>query len=180
MHSHIQTIASGLVAILATGALGKEPSAEITELSQQNSGSGSPTLVSPQLAAECLMSMPFESDKAVAFIDEFAKYLEFQSDLELLAKPPASYLSSRVNLRAGIQGIRSAVTESFYSSQYEFDADILDLLNLANDGHLGVKLCSLEAFTFEAPHSVLASISTDGVTPPKLYLLRRSLSYSFS
>jgi hypothetical protein len=174
------TIANGLVAVLATTSLGKEPCAQISELSKQNPGGGSPTSVPSQLAAECLMSMPFESEKAVDFIDKFAKYLEFQSDLELLARPPASYLSNQVDLRAGIQGIRSAAAQSFYSSQYEFDADILDLLNSANDGHLGATLCSFSAFTFEAPHLVLASISTDGVTPPQLYLLGRSLSCLFS
>lgn len=173
MHSNFQTIASGLVAILATGALGKEPCAKVSELSRQTDAQ-----VPPQLAAECLMSMPFESDKAVAFIDEYAKYLEFQSDLEILAKPPATYLSGRVDLRAGLQGIRSAAAQGSYSSQYEFDANILDLINSANDGHLSVTLCSLQAFTFEAPGLTLSSLSTDGVTPPHLYLTGRSKHHS--
>ncbi|CRG88453.1 hypothetical protein PISL3812_05483 [Talaromyces islandicus] len=170
MHSNLQTIASGLVAILTTGALGdssKDPCAKISELSKQT---GSGAEVSPQLAAECLISMPFESNKAVAFVDEYAKYLEFQSDLEILAKPPASYLSNRVDLRAGLQGIRSAAAQGSYSSQYEFDSDISDLINSANDGHLSATLCSLQAFTFEAPGLILTSLSTDGVTPPQLYL----------
>lgn len=36
------------------------------------------------LAQKCLMSMPFESARALAFLDEARKYLQFQSTVDIL------------------------------------------------------------------------------------------------
>jgi hypothetical protein len=38
-----------------------------------------------KLAVECLRSMPFVSELAVAFIQEYRKYLEFHSTTEMLS-----------------------------------------------------------------------------------------------
>jgi hypothetical protein len=42
------------------------------------------TIVPAQTAYECLQSMPFRSDLAVKFIDEYTKYVQWQSTLEIL------------------------------------------------------------------------------------------------
>jgi hypothetical protein len=36
------------------------------------------------LAQQCLMSMPFESSRAVTFLNQVRKYLEFHSTLDIL------------------------------------------------------------------------------------------------
>ncbi|KAH8689655.1 hypothetical protein BGW36DRAFT_273811, partial [Talaromyces proteolyticus] len=130
------------------------------------------------LAAECLATMPFETDKAVAFIDEYSKYLEFQSDLEILAKPPPGYLSNAVDLRSGLQAIRTAAARGDYSNQFQFDSDISDLINSANDGHLNFQLCSMSIFQFAAHDLLVVSISPDGVATPQLYTIEDARSYA--
>jgi hypothetical protein len=90
MHSNIHRLASGLLAVLATGTLAAalsaptEPCAYISTLYAQVDHS-LPLNIPGQLAQDCLSSMPFESDKAVKWIDEYTKYIQFQSDIELLA-----------------------------------------------------------------------------------------------
>ncbi|KAH8694281.1 hypothetical protein BGW36DRAFT_430295 [Talaromyces proteolyticus] len=171
MHSNFQAIASGLVVILATGVLGasEDPCTEISNSYARESSSQKRVHVPAQLAVDCLTSMPFDSEKGVSFIDEYSKYLEFQSDLELLANPPPSSLSNRVDLRAGLQSIRSYASRGLYSNQFHFDSDLMDLINSANDGHLLITPCSSTAFTFMASDLVLVSISVDGVSSPQVY-----------
>lgn len=43
------------------------------------------------IAYECVRSMPFKSDLGVAFVDEYAKYIQWQSTVENLKsalRPP--------------------------------------------------------------------------------------------
>ncbi|KAE8364651.1 hypothetical protein BDV27DRAFT_145154 [Aspergillus caelatus] len=105
------------------------------------------------LAYDCLRSMPFRSDLAVKFVDDYAKYLQFHSTASMLKDPPSSYISTGVDLWGG---------------QYDFDSDLKYLTSRANDGHLHVGLCSLEIMHFE--HGVpLVSISPDGIQLPRIY-----------
>jgi hypothetical protein len=46
---------------------------------------------SSQLGLACLESLPFKSDLAVSFVDELTKYLQWQSDIEILRS--MSYIS---------------------------------------------------------------------------------------
>jgi hypothetical protein len=116
------------------------------------------------------MSMPFDTDAAVTWIDEYTKYLQFQSDLEILEDSPATYPSTNVDLLGGLQSIRTKATGGKYQSQYQFDEAIQNLITSANDGHLWVDTCSTSAFTFFTDVGGIVSISADGSSPPSLYV----------
>jgi hypothetical protein len=112
--------------------------------------------------------MPFDADLAVRFLDEYAKYLQFHATIDDLREPPKSYISTTVDVLKGVERIRGKANESLYSSQYEFDSDLHYLVSRANDGHLGLELCSLSIMHFE--HGVpLVSISRDGLELPQIY-----------
>ncbi|PIG90228.1 peptidase S41 family protein [Aspergillus arachidicola] len=120
------------------------------------------------LAYDCLRSMPFRSDLAVRFVDDYAKYLQFHATASMLKDPPSGYISTGVDLWGGLQRIRQKASDNVYSSQYDFDSDLKYLTSRANDGHLSVGLCSLEIMHFE--HDMpLVSISPDGVQLPRIY-----------
>ncbi|GAE00131.1 peptidase S41 family protein [Paecilomyces variotii No. 5] len=162
------------IAILATdvvlAATTTEPCALIKNIVSKYANQSDPVTVPAASALNCLQSMPFNTQRAVSFVDEYLKYLEFQSDLEMLARPPMSYMSHAVDLRLGLQGIRARASQNLYSSQFDFDSDIYNLIRSANDGHLYAGLCSLSTFTFGAVGLDPVSLSKDGLTPPQLYV----------
>ncbi|GAB1317655.1 Peptidase S41 family protein ustP [Madurella fahalii] len=124
--------------------------------------------ISGQVAYDCLRSMPFYPELAVKFLDEYAKYLQFHATIDAIKEPPSSYISTSVDLLQGIERIRGKATENLYPSQYHFDYDLRYLVSRANDGHLGLELCSLSIMHFE--HGVpLVSLSRDGLELPKIY-----------
>jgi hypothetical protein len=62
-----------------------------------------------------------------------------------------------------------------YNSQLEFDTEVLQLTQAANDGHLSLSLCSLGIFQFNT-QIPLVSLSSDGIQIPQLYTLRKYFS----
>lgn len=84
--------------------------------------------------------------------------------------PPIGSLSSSVDLLGGMSTIRQRAASNLYKSQYAFDQDINNLLNSANDGHLALIPCSF-AIDFVNTDAALVSLSTDGVSLPKLHTL---------
>ncbi|KAL7925941.1 hypothetical protein ACQKWADRAFT_281339 [Trichoderma austrokoningii] len=142
-----------VTATKATTAL--EPCAQIAKLTAAGT-----TSFSSQLGLACLESMPFKSDLAVSFVDEFTKYLQWQSDIEIL----------RIDLLGGMSTIRQRAASNLYKSQYDFDQDINNLLNAAHDGHMALIPCSF-AIDFSNTDAALVSLSTDGVSLPRLYTL---------
>lgn len=133
------------------------------------------------------MSMPFDSKRAVQFIDEYLKYLQFQSTLDSLQRkafdclhlhvkpsltplpdPPPGYITPSIDLLKGFSKIRNKAETSVYKSQYEFDNDIKTLIHRANEGHLELHLCSHQVFRFHRSPP-LVSVSSDGVELPKIF-----------
>ncbi|KAL7949292.1 hypothetical protein V8C42DRAFT_310490 [Trichoderma barbatum] len=139
-----------------------EPCAQIASLVKKNT-----FRFSSQLGLACLESLPFKSDLAVTFVDEFTKYLEWQSTTEILRNPPKGALSATVDLFGGIHNIRDRAAANLYKSQYDFDLDLNHLLGFANDGHLNLQPCSF-VILFINPVS-LVSLSSDGVSIPRIY-----------
>lgn len=113
--------------------------------------------------------MPFEPQRAVAFVDEYRRWLEFQSTIEILKSPPDGYPMPPTDLLGGLDDIQAKAAASVYDSHYDFDVDVRELLTTAYDGHLSLGLCSTDIFQFrnDAP---LVSISPNGTTIPKVYL----------
>lgn len=168
MYSGLQKRA-GVLALLASGAFSATSTEPCAQISNSYAANQDPN-ISADLALECLMSMPFDTDAAATWIDEYTKYLQFQSDLEILEDSPATYPSTNVDLLGGLQSIRTKATGGKYTSQYQFDEAIQDLINSANDGHLWVETCSTSAFAFYTDVGGIASFSTDGSSPPSLYV----------
>ncbi|KAH7629525.1 hypothetical protein B0T09DRAFT_287981 [Sordaria sp. MPI-SDFR-AT-0083] len=134
----------------------------------KNGGHGDFTNIPGQTAYGCLMSMPFDSERAVQFLDEYLKYLQFQSTLDSLKHPTPGYITPSIDLLKGFSKIRKKAETSIYKSQYEFDNDVKTLIHRANEGHLEIHLCSHQVFRFHRSPP-LVSLSSDGLELPEIY-----------
>ncbi|CAG8932810.1 unnamed protein product [Penicillium salamii] len=118
--------------------------------------------------------MPLDEGRAVSFVEEYRKYLQFQSTLEILPNPPEGYLMPPTDLLGGLDEIQVKAAIGFYSNQYDFDTAISDLVNSAYDGHLAIQLCSLQVFVGEIDMP-LVSISSNGTALPQVYAYNDAL-----
>jgi hypothetical protein len=76
-----------------------------------------------------------------------------------------------VDLLQGLSDIEQKAQDNEYESQTEFDTSLRNLLNSANDGHLGIQgLCSDSIFTFKLAVS-LVSIANSSTSDPEIYEL---------
>ncbi|KAJ5772405.1 Interphotoreceptor retinol-binding [Penicillium odoratum] len=147
-----------------------EPCAQITNLVSSSNQDQTTTSVSHELAFQCLMSMPFDSDRAVVFLNQVRKMLEFQSTVDILKNPPSGYDMPSTDLLGGIDSILEKVDNGEYSSQFEMDLDVSSLISSAHDGHLAFQLCSQSIFSFQIDLPLI-SISSDGLSLPEVFTL---------
>jgi hypothetical protein len=125
-----------------------------------------------EYAQACLTSIPFYQDLAAQWLAELRKYVEWQSTLDILRQPPATYQSPPVDIQQGLDDISAKINASQYQSQYDFETEVTMLIRSANDGHFSVKPCTLGIFDFSLDLSfALVSISSDGIKAPKIYAL---------
>ncbi|KAI0452953.1 hypothetical protein F5B21DRAFT_318196 [Xylaria acuta] len=117
-------------------------------------------------ALNCLLSLPFDANRAGTFLTEIRKYIQFQSTLEVLKSPPDTYISPAVDILGGLDKISNTT----YTNQYEFDLDIENLIRSANDGHFFITPCSLAPFAFQRQEIGLVSVSGDGRRTPEIYV----------
>jgi len=145
-------------------------------------------LISGELVYRCLQSIPIRVPEAVSFIDEYRKFLPFQSTLDnlkgmakpllfsfaltdqSLLDPPSDYAGPRVDLMGGLDKIQKKAKQNKYSSQFEFDLALLELISSAHDDHLQIEPCSPTIFSF-THGGPLVSISQDGLKLPEVYTL---------
>lgn len=139
------------------------------EASRANLLLASAVKISAELARECIKSMPFESKRAVSFVDQIRKWMQFQSTIEILEKPPADYPMPSTDLLGGLDDIQEKAASSKYTSHSEFEDDIQDLFASAFDGHLRIGLCTRNTF-FYKNGPPLVSISSNGTALPEIYL----------
>ncbi len=98
---------------------------------------------------ECLKSVPLIEEDALNLLASFPPYLMFQSTLDYLVDPPEGYRFPGVDLLRGIDDIAEKVRGKAYTSEYDFQIDIYDLIQRAHDGHLGfVGDCLLNGLSF--------------------------------
>lgn len=76
------------------------------------------------------------------------------------------------DLLGGIDTILGKVNNNVYSSQFEMDLEVSNLIKSAYDGHLNFQLCSPSIFGYEIDMP-LVSISSDGLSVPEIYTLSR-------
>lgn len=130
----------------------------------------SPLFVPGELGLECLKAMPFEPKRAVSFVKEYRKYMQFQSTVDILKNPPADYPMPPTDLLGGLDEIEQKAGAGMYESQYEFDRELQSLVYSAFDGHLSVQLCSYSVFGGFVNKASLVSISSNGTTLPEVYV----------
>jgi hypothetical protein len=77
-----------------------------------------------------------------------------------------------VDLLGGIDTILDKVKGDGYSSQFEMDLKISNLIKSAHDSHLVFQLCSQSIFNYviDLP---LVSVSSDGLSLPEIYTLSK-------
>ncbi|RFU29719.1 hypothetical protein B7463_g6596, partial [Scytalidium lignicola] len=170
--SHISSAVLALAAAAVGARAATEPCAEIAKLAANDTH-----IFSSEIGLACLESMPFKSDLAVKFVDEYTKYAQWQSTIEILRNPPAGYLSPATDIQGGLATIRSRAAAKQYKSQYDFDIDLYNLINTANDGHFALFPCSPTTINFGLQTS-LVSVSSDGVAIPELYTLEDGVALS--
>ena len=110
----------------------------------------------------------------MAQIKWLKSYIELQSTLAYLKNPPSDYPFPPVDILGGLDDISSKASNRQYSTEYEFERDIYNLIVRANDGHLAYGAALISSFSF-TPNIPLVSVSLDGVQLPKVYFLCRHL-----
>lgn len=134
--------------------------------------------------------MPFDSGRAVTFLSQLRKTLEFQSTVDILKSksthnlikleltclqdPPSGYMMPPTDLLGGVDSVINKVQNKTYSSQFEMDLDLSLLIQSAYDGHLTLDLCSQTVFQYQIDLP-LVSVSTDGLALPQVYTLSKVL-----
>ncbi|KIW19698.1 hypothetical protein PV08_00272 [Exophiala spinifera] len=125
------------------------------------------------LAYECLKSIPNVQDPALRLINSLRTYLEFQSTIEYLQKPPSGFLFPPVDLHEELDKIEGNVLRGQYESEYDMQVDITSLLISTHDGHLSWQGDLLGVFQFlrgAVGNLGLVSVSSDGIETPQVYL----------
>ncbi|CAI7617654.1 unnamed protein product [Penicillium bialowiezense] len=159
-----------LAAVVPTDANDAEPCAQVSQLVADANHENAIASVPHDLAHRCLLSMPFESDRAVKFLNQARKILEFQSTIDILKDPPSGYTMPPADILGGIDTIITKAKNNSYSSQFEMDLEVNRLIKSAHDGHLSFQLCSQSIFTYHVDMP-LVSVSTDGLELPQVYAL---------
>lgn len=80
------------------------------------------------------------------------------------------------DILGGIDTIMNQARRNGYSSQFEMDLEVNNLIKSAHDGHLVFQLCSQSIFTYQIDMP-LVSVSTDGLALPQVYALGLLTSY---
>ncbi|PQE21755.1 peptidase s41 family protein [Rutstroemia sp. NJR-2017a BBW] len=125
-------------------------------------------------ALDCLKSVPVDAKRSAAFIDFIQPYLEFQSTLAYLKNPSPGWLFPAVDIFGGLAQMKDLLTSGQYANQWDFEKDIYSLINiLPHDFHVNLPLPLVsEVFIFAPLTGPLVSISSDGLSRPKVFFKR--------
>jgi len=154
-----------LVSIQRIFRFSKRPKFSITNIQIATTSLNLPA----DVAYACQLSAPFNQNLSIALIDYIVPYVDFQSSLAYLRKPPSTYLMPAVDILGGLQEIRQNASVGAYSSQYAFDAAVADLILQAHDGHFTYVPALLAAFEYHNDIPLI-SVSEDGVALPEVYI----------
>lgn len=87
---------------------------------------------------------------------------------QALLDPPSDYAGQPIDLMGGLDKLQKKAKQNKYSSQFEFDSELLELISSPNDGHLSIDPCSMFPFIFTHGEP-LVSVSQDGLKLPEVY-----------
>lgn len=143
--------------------------AAITDSILGESPQATPTFPA-QIAYDCLRTVPNKPGPAQKLIKSLKTFVQWQSTLAFLKKPPKSYYFPGVDILGELDKISSAAAAGGYESEYHFGLAIHDLISSAHDGHFLYQPDVLGGFYFaNALISNLTTVSVDGVQVPKVY-----------
>ncbi|KAG6355630.1 hypothetical protein INS49_003592 [Diaporthe citri] len=131
---------------------------------------------------ECLVSVPFNKDVALRFVDFYNTTMQFQSTLSYLRNPPPTYQQPSVDFENQLENIKTNVISGYYRNQYAFEADIQHLVQSLHDDHVSLVGGALSAFSFGS-NIPLMTLSVDGVKIPEVYFrydVQNRLQYPIS
>ncbi|KAH8802632.1 peptidase s41 family protein [Xylogone sp. PMI_703] len=134
----------------------------------QAAATATPT-VDAALAYECLNSVPLNKTAAIALVDAYVPYLEFQSDLAYLKDPPSTYFYPPHDVLGKLATIRANLVADKYANEYAFQADLYQVFAPAHDGHFVVYPDLLSAALEFGRQLPIVSVSLDGKELPKIY-----------
>lgn len=127
-------------------------------------------VLSPEVAYQCLRSVPLYKEPALALLNSIRGYLEIQSTLDYLSTPPPGFLFPAVDLVKSVDDIYSQVENDEYSNEYDLQMDLSLLDRLAKDGHFSLPGDLLPLFGFSRQTGSIISLSEDGFELPAIYL----------
>ncbi|KAF2234157.1 hypothetical protein EV356DRAFT_533206 [Viridothelium virens] len=122
----------------------------------------------PSAVYACLQEVPINNTLAAQQVEWLETYLQFHTTTVYLKNPPPTYQPLAVDLLEGMKEIKTKALAGQYTSEYDFELALYNLIVRGRDGHL-VFIPWLVG-NFEIRRNVeLVSISSDGVQAPKVY-----------
>ena len=136
--------------------------------------SGARKTVPAELGMQCLQSVPLDKQGNIQLIDDLKLYLQWQSNLAYLKNPPPEYTEDPLDIMGEMDSMQKQLSSGGYTNEYNFQLDLMTLLNRAYDNHLAWQPDILAgAMQFQRPTgSELVSVSADGVALPEVFAFR--------
>jgi hypothetical protein len=94
--------------------------------------------------------------------------INFQSDLAFQKAPPPGWLYPGLDFIGSITSIITNLQNDVYTSEYDAQLELYNLITAAYDFHLVYRADILSVFTWERAGSLI-SVSTDGTSLPNIY-----------
>jgi hypothetical protein len=90
--------------------------------------------VPAQLAWDCLQSIPLNASAGIALVDSLKPYVDFQSTLNFLERPPSEY-AAKVQPAIDVLGRLDEISEKLKNNEYKGEYEVR-LLKLSQFKHL--------------------------------------------
>ncbi|RDL38990.1 ClpP [Venustampulla echinocandica] len=149
---------------------GGSPCAQVSQASRVAAAANTTPTVAAKLAYDCLTSTPLDASAATALMKSLLPYVEWQTDISYLKRPPKGYQVPGIDIWRSLDDISSNIKRGRYSNEHVFLTDLFSTFNRVHDGHFRFLPDLLsKAVQFRRPVQ-LVSVSRDGLEVPKVYI----------
>ncbi|KAF3256388.1 hypothetical protein TWF192_001813 [Orbilia oligospora] len=125
--------------------------------------------IDSKIAYDCLASIPLEQAPALEFLTELSKFVQFQSTITYLARPPPNSGQDPMDIVGGITDIYNSVESGSITSWNELETRVDALLSGCHEGHLYVAWPLPSLINFRAPFSLM-DLSPDGKQASRVFV----------